>query len=504
MNPDDDSPAGSFSELDVEDVEEPGKEEAKEKEPTPMEILVEDVPEDDDFFEGGPSSNYCLWCVVHAFPVEKHQERMLRHLSSCHDDLETVHDAEKKPYPLGQVIGTVLLSVVAIIIPLCFPMARADAGFAANWSFLWIYNSWTGWSWAGHSYERLRLVFPDARPPFGLSWTVWKLIGGMGFPLSYNAVCAIWGTRLQVSYVMVYTAPVAFVVVDLLFVFCLVSDRLRDEFIYIVKHNAICSLPMGIVIAFVVIEGLVDSVWVQIAVPIANLLVTEVAVTLAEATCCFEFRRLGNPTLPYITSGYNLLLEVIFVFSELLIIASNRHLVTPIMIIVVDTIPHIQFVRDLNKFLAVVRQREKPHWTVANALWMRQEAHVAQVVGPLLFTAVLPVLLFRGNRRKYYLYECGRKGVIPWSYIQVAIKLAWTFTLVTRELLLLRKCNLWPLVKASHIRIFDGGVQRTGFTFAFAGVVFTSCWLIYHDGIRILRSLSNCEPIQPVNTLFTL
>ena len=128
------------------------------------------------------------------------------------------------------------------------------------------------------------------------------------------------------------------------------------------------------------------------------------------------------------------------------------------------------------------------------ALWSQCEVDVARF-WPVL--VALPPLIWlmddrNPNRQYYYLVDCTTAEHMNITVVCILVKLGWTCALTTVDVVL---CTSWGigLERAKQLmKMYDKHWVMMTATFALSGALFTSCWLVKHDGLRLLEVLSEC------------
>ena len=253
-------------------------------------------------------------------------------------------------------------------------------------------------------------------------------------------------------------APFSWLLIDLLFLFSLKED-VKAPLQTILRHFLLSAGPLVVALVAVIGAAVLDDPF-KVLFPFLVLL----TIRLAEfADNCF-------------------FLETVFAFFELAFLATTSSSLGIAAVLLCDVLGDLHFRRNLRR-----QQREA-------IVPMRLEAHVAHVVAPCLFAAAVSIILYSGNRRRYYHYDCGPKfHILLSTLIPTALKLGWTLLLVTGDLVTLAYQKNSPAEGLSPLlrRIFDDDHRRgVACTLAVIGLVFSSSWLLVPNGLRLLSRLS--------------
>jgi len=96
------------------------------------------------------------------------------------------------------------------------------------------------------------------------------------------------------------------------------------------------------------------------------------------------------------------------------------------------------------------------------------------------------------NRQYYYLFECTTSDHMNITVVCILVKLGWTCVLTGLDLYMCTQWGIGPDRAQQMLKMYNKHWAMMAATFAFAGAIFTSCWLVKHDGLRLLEILSEC------------
>ena len=164
-------------------------------------------------------------------------------------------------------------------------------------------------------------------------------------------------------------------------------------------------------------------------------------------------------------------------------------------VVLVDTLGSLLQLRVLYKCTVKDMQEGKGvSETTKRALWTQCEIDVARF-WPVV--VALPPLVWlmderNPNRQYYYLFECTTSDHMNITVVCILVKLGWTCVLTGLDVYMCTQWGIGPHRAQQMLKMYNKHWAMMAATFAFAGAIFTSCWLVKHDGLRLLEILSEC------------
>merc|ERR1712232_623566 len=129
-------------------------------------------------------------------------------------------------------------------------------------------------------------------------------------------------------------------------------------------------------------------------------------------------------------------------------------------------------------------------------MWVRAQYHIPAVMTPLMFLCAFPIITRGWNTEHYHLFECFKTEGFDGDGRSTAV-LAFVMTLLVSRFglmvievtLLHRDRTLMDFVAAVNFYVVEHVVVPVT-TLVSVGLIFTSCWLIKHDGLGVLEHLT--------------
>ncbi|CAK9101635.1 unnamed protein product [Durusdinium trenchii] len=414
-----------------------------------------------------------------------------------------------------QFLFVLVFSVIAVPLPLLIPINDPNLGALGNMSFFYGYNIFVIVYYLPGQYRRLELLL--VRPADGkemarsssaisylgkVTWqdtakrVIFYLLVIFGWCTGYFLCAVPWGTNLIYSYNMLYGAPPTFAMVDWLFL--VLADRSYwnvKTLILIFAYNFLTLAPVLLLCGIVFASAFFNTPVLILCAALASWILMEVVGIVSDKVLQILIPWAGYSLEHYYQVGNSLVFSCLLTFSEVILFPSTNSWWALVGVVIVDTIGAALQLRVLWK--CVVSDRSKGEGIsqeTREALWSQCEVDVARF-WPVL--VALPPLIWlmddrNPNRQYYYLFDCTTAEHMNITVVCILVKLGWTCALTTVDVVL---CTSWGigLERAKQLmKMYDKHWVMMTATFALSGALFTSCWLVKHDGLRLLEVLSEC------------
>lgn len=435
-----------------------------------------------------------------------------------------------------------IAGAVAISLPvLLLPLAPASAGVARNGVYYGVYCGVFATLWAITNWDRLEFLFQQRNADGSLSlgaaeWSSFDhtlLLARLSVPtwsgfeteqhdargvraqyswryvlrylaalaLAWIAFCAtfallglLWGASMEYSFVLYYGAPVAFTLVDCAWFFVLLPRERRSlpTFLCVGTLNTLLCAP--ILLLFV---PQVVSAQIQMYVPegggqsallwIHDLLVPTLIERLFSAALASllprVLRRAGLLGVS-VADATTLHLNAVFEASLVMGVFDDASLV-------VGVITVLSIYSTLRRLRAAYRDGDP------DELYLSWMDHVPGLAAPVIFLVHTTLIRKYINSEFYFIYRCSDDS-IDWSeksFLMVIL-------LLTRLVLLQAELGYCLLHSRRDVAmVLRGGIESlwkhlgyVTFTLAFAATLFTSCFIVMHDGLSYLFVDAGIEP----------
>eukprot|EP00913_Durusdinium_trenchii_P030576 g28637.t3 len=448
-----------------------------------------------------------------------------------------------------QFLFVLVFSIIAVPLPLLIPINDPNAGALGNMSFFYGYNIFVIVYYLPGQYRRLELLL--VRPPNGkemarsssaisylgkVTWqdtakrVIFYLLVIFGWCTGYFLCAVPWGTNLIYSYNMLYGAPPTFAMVDWLFL--VLADRSYwnvKTLILIFVYNFLTLAPVLLLCGIVFASAFFNTPVLILCAALASWILMEVVGIISDKVLQILIPWAGYSLEHYYQVGNSLVFSCLLTFSEVILFPSTNSWWALVGVVIVDTIGAALQLRVLWKcvvsdrrrlvfvvlgvklsswcsslvgllsgllfsflrcFLAARSKGEGISQETREALWSQCEVDVARF-WPVL--VALPPLVWlmddrNPNRQYYYLFDCTTAEHMNITVVCILVKLGWTCALTTVDVVL---CTSWGigLERAKQLtKMYDKHWVMMTATFALSGALFTSCWLVKHDGLRLLEA----------------
>ena len=415
----------------------------------------------------------------------------------------------------GRYLGLCFLTIasaVAISLPvLLLPLAPASAGVGANGVYYGVYCGVFAVLWAITNWDRLEFLFQQPTDasgtlsPGAAEWSefehsgllvrfhtvgAWRYpvalaIAWITFSATFSAIGLYWGAAMENSLVLFYGAPVAFTLVDCAWFFIMLPRSRRSlwTFASVATLNVLLCLPIlllfvptvtGVVLERMVPDTLGGTVllWTHdICVPtLVELLFTTALSTLLP----WVLRRAGLLGVSVLEATE---LHLICVFEASLVMGVFGH---PFQVIGVIFI--------LSIFFTAKRLRDAYEDGDPDELYLSWMGHIPGLAAPFIYLVHTTLIRTYINKDHYFIYRC--TSGIDWAEKEwvMLILLLMRLALVQLELLycLTRSRRDVAMVLRGGIESLSKHFAYVTFCLAFAATLFTSCFIIKHDGLALM------------------
>eukprot|EP00434_Breviolum_minutum_P014064 symbB.v1.2.012401.t1/scaffold857.1/size218589/16 len=419
-----------------------------------------------------------------------------------------------------QVLFVLGFSVIAVPLPLLIPINDPKEGALGNMAFFYGYNIFVILYYLPGQYRRLEVLLSRPQAKLARSGSTvsttsaisylgkvtWQevakrvffyLLVIFGWCTGYFLCALPWGTNLMYSYNMLYGAPPTFAMVDWLFL--VLADRSYwnlKTLVLIFVYNFLTLAPVLLLCGIVFASAFFEHAPALILfAAFASWALMESVGLLSDKVLKIMVPWAGYSLDTYYQVGNSLVFSCLLTFCEVILFPSTNSYWALLGVVLVDTIAAALQLRVLRK--CVVSDRSNGGGIspeTREALWAQCEVDVARF-WPVI--VALPPLLWlmderNPNRQYYYLFECTTQEHVNITIICILAKLGWTCVLTGVDVVL---CTSWGigLERAQQMmKMYDKHWVMMSATFALSGALFTSCWLVKHDGLRLLEVLSEC------------
>lgn len=417
-----------------------------------------------------------------------------------------------------QLLLVLFFSLVAVPVPLLIPINDPREGPLNNMAFFYGYNVFVIVYYLPGQYRRLQLLLelPPVKTMLKRSMTessamsylqkasyaekvkrvVFYALVIFGWCTGYFLCALPWGTDLIYSYNMLYAAPPTFAMVDWMFLILLGHRYWNFKTLVLVfVYNFLTLAPV------LVLCGVVFSC-AYFNAPVAEFFGALVSWVVMEAVGLASDKVLnilvpwaGYSLEHYYQVGNALVFSSVLTFSEVILFPSTNSWWALAGVVLVDTLGSLLQLRVLYKCtIADIQAGQGVSAETKRALWTQCEIDVARF-WPVV--VALPPLLWlmderNPNRQYYYLFECTTSDHMNITVVCILVKLGWTCVLTGLDVYVCTQWGIGPHRAQQMLKMYDKHWVMMAATFALTGAIFTSCWLVKHDGLRLLEILSEC------------
>eukprot|EP00928_Gymnodinium_smaydae_P081752 TRINITY_DN65216_c0_g1_i1.p1 TRINITY_DN65216_c0_g1~~TRINITY_DN65216_c0_g1_i1.p1 ORF type:complete len:508 (+),score=58.30 TRINITY_DN65216_c0_g1_i1:67-1590(+) len=405
-----------------------------------------------------------------------------------------------------------LVNCVMVTIPLLIPLSDASLNVPGNLPYFLLYNPYVGSALGVATWERLRVLFnretePVVNVPFALATLRGHLIFGVaGFVCTALFIlCSLpFGENLENSYVMLYIAPASTALFDFSFpLFLPKSERCRKVFMVINEYNGICNMPIFVLIGCVALNGYLQSLnWPALIksaiVPALLSLLRLLIATVGRARINGGWEKLGYPKR-FDECGVSFHINGLFEFSRLMLLPAASSVWSVISILVGECINVFTSIIILRRRFSADAAIQGRELSVRSHVYLRVQYHLLALVTPPMFIVAFTTLIRGFNTRQYFLYECflepgfdgDGRAISVYTYAIVMWVVRGCLLIV--EFVVLQRVNALAFVADALTFFLRRRPQLICTSTCFIGMLFTSCWLIKHDGIGALAYITDCS-----------
>ena len=385
--------------------------------------------------------------------------------------------------------------------------------YCGNFAVLWAITNW----------DRLEFLFqtPDAEGKLSLGAADWASFNHSGlvalqplqiqrqlrqvnwryvaalalawitFSVTFTVFGLLWGANMERSFVLYYGAPIAFTLVDCAWFFLLLPRARRSlwTFLCMGTLNVLLCMPILLlfvptVLAAVIVQHISDDAGRTVLLWMNGLIVpTSIGLLFGKLLAALLPRILRRAGLLGMSVSQATMLHIKTVFEASLV-----------MRVFGDSLQVVGVIFLVSAFFTVSRLRDAHQ--DPDALYLSWMAHLPGLAAPIVFLVHTTVIRMYVNRDKYFIYRCS--SGIDWEekmFLMLAILLV-RLALLQLELFY---C-LWRS-RRDIAMVLRGGIEslwkHLGYVtlcIAFASTLFTSCFIIMHDGLNYLFVDAGIEP----------
>ncbi|CAE7499020.1 unnamed protein product [Symbiodinium natans] len=421
-----------------------------------------------------------------------------------------------------QLLLVLIASLVAVPLPLLIPINDPREGPLNNLAFFYGYNVICIAYYLPAQYRRLQMLLelPPGKSADGE--TVLKSVAhssAMSFvqqssyaekvkrAVSYTLIifgagtvyflcCLPWGTDMVYSYSMLYGAPPTFVTVDWMYLVLLGQRYWNLKTVVLVfVYNFLSLAPVLVLCGVVFTCTYFNTPAAEFFGALASWVVMEAVGKASDKVLHTLVPWAGYSLEHYYQVGNALVFSSVLTFSEVILFPSTNSWWALAGVVLVDTLGSLLQLRVLYKCTVKDMQEGKGvSETTKRALWTQCEIDVARF-WPVV--VALPPLVWlmderNPNRQYYYLFECTTSDHMNITVVCILVKLGWTCVLTGLDVYMCTQWGIGPHRAQQMLKMYNKHWAMMAATFAFAGAIFTSCWLVKHDGLRLLEILSEC------------
>lgn len=450
------------------------------------------------------------------------------------------------PYACG-LFGLSIVSALISIPMLLIPVNKPELGLIGNLTYWLGYNSFVIFIYLLASYNRLSKMchrtaggsLPPLQVDFG--WNA-RSVGVVASSMLVTAVIMntiglLVGKNAATSYNMMYLAPVSCTVSDVLFIFMLPeAERSVDVVKFLANQSALCGVPIFAVFGPILAQAFLPSVIASLIAIVVFPIMANSLQKMGRSMLESELRKVQFDCA-WMETCVPVHLESLTAIAEMMLFPGATSIVVLCGIITVEaaqrTHDNIEYLRvvdapeysDLHSsdsedveaindandhrknshglsFIkadaeqkAMIRQRaRKFNMEAFSATYMKGVVQLTTLTCPVLFCILSWIITNYRNKKYYYVYECLHDGDELVAIEYAAINLGFQVIFFTIDIAFLWRHGLASV----FVLICQSFVKLNWFTIcvsiAFSCTVFTSCFLIKHDGIAVLENLlSDCE-----------
>ncbi|CAE7351909.1 unnamed protein product [Symbiodinium natans] len=422
-----------------------------------------------------------------------------------------------------QLLVVLFFSVIAVPLPLLIPINDPNEGALKNMTFFYGYNIFVIVYYLPGQYRRLQLLLElpsqkslggemmlkrSATESSALSYlqkatysdwavrAVFYLLVIIGWCTGYFLCALPWGTDLVYSYNMLYGAPPTFAMVD--WMFLVVAGRRFwnvKTLVLVFVYNFLTLAPVLVLCGVVFASAFFNTPVTEVCAALVSWIVMEAVGFVSDKALKILVPWAGYSLDHYYQVGNALVFSSVLTFSEVILFPSTNSWWALVGVVLVDTLGSMLQLRVLWKCVVTdVQNGVGTSQETKEALWSQCEIDVARF-WPVV--VALPPLVWlmddrNPNRQYYYLFECTTSEHMNITVVCILVKLAWTCCLTGLDVFLCTQWGIGPQRAQAMLKMYDKHWVMMTATFALTGAIFTSCWLVKHDGLRLLEVLSEC------------
>jgi len=401
---------------------------------------------------------------------------------------------------VAYIVGIALGTSVLVIPPLLLPLAPADEGVMVNWVYFLFYNSIVSCYLTIASWMRLSKLCGTS-PQYALV-PVACMLGSLFFILG----ALPWEASLSSSYLMIYMAPVACTIFDVLFVAGVSAEELDSmgvttgELMGMIATNysPLTGLPVLLLFLPVVLMIWNANTYTNLLVPLVIMpLQGKVVAYTTEKVMMAKVKQFGLSFCPLEDTGICNYHSVICRFAVLMLFPVCTWDVIAAVVIydvssAIYTTYRLRILFNSDEDSAVTTPEES-HTSALNTacvgMYMQQ---VTDICSPILFCVSISVIYYGGNLNHYYIYQCYTDQTYHTAMLFGAIDLAKTILILIVQYILLR-ATVGPHQRLLFLQCCIEKLHDNSFLMLFqlasVGALFTSCFFLKHDGIALLGGL---------------
>jgi len=451
------------------------------------------------------------------------------------------------PY-VADLISISILGAMLAVPCLFIPLNNPDYGWKHNLNYFVLYQFGVSVVYMLGSYNRLSHMCrrdvmvseSSGKPVFTNMWGLNFRSFAVGLLAACTSCCILaflgflcdtWVAR---SYQMIYACPLVSTVIDVIFILLIPKEeRCGAVAGFLANQSALCGIPTFVIFFPIAIKIYMPSLCAAV-IPVfvfpimGNLMHDRVEKSLMKELEQVDFE------CSFMDSGVPVHLEAMICISEMMLFPGAETVVVLAAIVVCELLQRIYDLRTLlnamnatsaNSSYTAISTTEAPPPELgsrrrriamvfsgeddkaqarARAMELSPEAYaetymrgvvqLTTLACPLLFVILTYIITVRGNRQYYYVYECLDEEqefvAVQFAAITLAFQVCF-FIMDISFLMYHHTADAFLLLFQSYVKHNRASIACS---IAFVCAVFTSCFLIKHDGLAMLEGLvRNCD-----------
>lgn len=419
-------------------------------------------------------------------------------------------------------------------------------------SFAYIMGSYTRLNNICHRGEAGASINDEPEFQAGWGWNCWSAFMLFASCLMMSSILGVigWANDVNVgtSYQMLYGCPIACTTADVMFIFLLPkSERKVSVAVFLATYSAMCGIPIFAIFAPIAMKVFLPP---MCAALIPVFIFPVLGYLLQSSIEPFMKGLMDKQTFDcsWMDSGVPLHLECMICISEMMLFPGNETVITLIAIVISGLCQRMYELHKLSSSIKEsdqltgiagsgedasyaqittqetgeaspqVRRSQMPALgsrtrtvRLFNSTPEDKENSKARIIEltpdacfetyakgivqlstiscPLLFVVLTYIITTGVNREQYYVYECleGSSELLAVEFALIALGFQMFFLTMDLSFLFYHHtADAFLLMFQSYLRTYRGMIFLT---LAFSSAVFTSCFMIKHDGIVVLEHL---------------